>query len=276
MKNIKHQFWLGPVMGALFGLQITQGADTGTRIFIAVFMAMIGLTVQGGLLMSSNFQNKKKVGFLGTEKEFLNTILYLAAHVVKSDEKIEESELYTIEKKLLQDFEPIYVKKYMEYVERSIEKDLSIKRICKVIVHEFDVSSKIQLMNFLISIVVIDGWMSKKEMAALREIAIAIRLPLLSFKSILAMHNYRLEGEQQKYERVKRTSGISLKRAYRILEIAETVADKQVKKAYRKLAVLHHPDKVIHLGEEFQKAAKSKFQKVADAYEIIKKKRGFK
>jgi DnaJ like chaperone protein len=239
-------------------------------------MGVFGLLLQFGFTISSNKYAQRKIGFFGTNEEFLNTILYLAAHVAKADGKVEDSELFTIEKKLLQDYDPATVKRYMSYVNGAIDKDLSIKRICRVIVREFDIPSSIQLMNFLISIVVIDGWMSKKEMEALRQIAIAIRLPIRSFMAILAMHNYRLEGEQKKYKRVKRTSGLSLSRAYRILEIAESASDKQVKKAYRKLAIIHHPDKVIHLGMEFQKAAKEKFQKVADAYEVVKKKRGFK
>ena len=40
------------------------------------------------------------------------------------------------------------------------------------------------------------------------------------------------------------------------------------------MAIRFHPDKVSHLGEEFQGAAKEKFQKVNEAYEKIKRERG--
>jgi len=269
-------FWIGPIAGAITGFILTLGEDFEIVFLVTLFMGIMGLTIEGIILINIRSRTRRKIGFLGAGDEHLNIILYLAAYMVKSDGKIEASELYIIEKDLSQDYAPPFVKKYMEYVKKSMDKELSIKRICSVIVHEFDISSKIQLMNFLISIVVVDGWMTKKEMMALRQIAIAIRLPIKSFRSILAIHVYRLEGEQKKYKRVKRTSGISVGGAYQILEISESASDKEVKKAYRRLAVLHHPDKVIHLGEEFQKAAKKIFQKVADAYEIIKKKRGFK
>ena len=42
------------------------------------------------------------------------------------------------------------------------------------------------------------------------------------------------------------------------------------------MAVKHHPDKVNQLRLQHHKAAKEKFQKIQDAYEIIKKERGFK
>jgi DnaJ like chaperone protein len=63
---------------------------------------------------------------------------------------------------------------------------------------------------------------------------------------------------------------------YQILEITRSATDDEVKKAYRKMAVKYHPDKVSHLGPEHQDAAKEKFQKLTEAYERIKKERGFK
>ena len=58
---------------------------------------------------------------------------------------------------------------------------------------------------------------------------------------------------------------------YKVLEIEQTATDDEVKKAYRKMAVKFHPDKVAHLGEEYQEQAKGKFQKVNQAYEELKK-----
>jgi DnaJ like chaperone protein len=63
---------------------------------------------------------------------------------------------------------------------------------------------------------------------------------------------------------------------YKILGIDEKATDEEVKKAYRKMAVAHHPDKVAQMGEEYQKGAKEKFQQIQDAYEAIKKRRGIK
>jgi len=62
--------------------------------------------------------------------------------------------------------------------------------------------------------------------------------------------------------------------AYKILEIKPEDSDEEVKKAYRRMAMKYHPDKVSYLGEEFKKTAHEKFQKVNQAYEQIKKERG--
>ncbi len=51
-------------------------------------------------------------------------------------------------------------------------------------------------------------------------------------------------------------------------------SDEEVKKAYRRAAIKHHPDKVAHLGEQFQKDAADKFKKVQEAWDRVKKERG--
>lgn len=63
--------------------------------------------------------------------------------------------------------------------------------------------------------------------------------------------------------------------AYKILEIPPDATNEEVKKAYRQMAKKHHPDMVSNLGEEIQKAAQEKFRKINEAYETIKKERGF-
>ncbi len=62
--------------------------------------------------------------------------------------------------------------------------------------------------------------------------------------------------------------------AYKVLEISPEATDDEVKAAYRKMAVKYHPDKVAHLGDDIQHAAKEKFQHLSAAYEEIKKQRG--
>ena len=61
--------------------------------------------------------------------------------------------------------------------------------------------------------------------------------------------------------------------SYKILEIEPASTNEDVKKAYRRMAMKYHPDKVSHLGEEFRKTADEKFKKVNEAYEKIKKER---
>ena len=63
--------------------------------------------------------------------------------------------------------------------------------------------------------------------------------------------------------------------AYRILEIESGVDQETVKNAYRRMANKYHPDKVNHLGEDFLKVAEDKFKAISEAYQDIRRERGW-
>ena len=61
---------------------------------------------------------------------------------------------------------------------------------------------------------------------------------------------------------------------YEVLGVDKSASADEIKKAYRKMAIKYHPDKVATLGEDVQKAAEEKFKAVNQAYEAICKERG--
>ncbi len=69
-----------------------------------------------------------------------------------------------------------------------------------------------------------------------------------------------------------------MERAYNILGINPQVPNDEIKKVYRKLAMEHHPDRVISRGlpEEFVKMANKKFAEIQNAYDLICKDRNIK
>ena len=68
--------------------------------------------------------------------------------------------------------------------------------------------------------------------------------------------------------------GNTLEDAYKVLGISPTATDDEVKAAYRKMALQHHPDKVSTLGEDIKKAAEKKFKEINEAKDMIYKARG--
>ena len=117
---------------------------------------------------------------------------------------------------------------------------------------------RVQLIHYLFSIAKADGDVAQAEMNIIQKIATMLGVSAVEFESVKNMFYRNVDSD------------------YKILGVESSVSDEEVKKAYRKMAISFHPDKVATMGEEYQKGAKEKFQQIQDAYEAIKKRRGFK
>jgi DnaJ like chaperone protein len=62
---------------------------------------------------------------------------------------------------------------------------------------------------------------------------------------------------------------------WEILGISPEAGVEEIKSAYRQLSLQHHPDKVANLGPEFVKVAEEKFKTIQEAYEEIRRLKGF-
>ena len=124
-----------------------------------------------------------------------------------------------------------------------------------------DVSQRLQLLNYLVIIAKADGYVSPEEIKALKEVARHLGLTAKDVDSMLNMES----GAR---------ADSNIEDAYKVLGISPTATDDEVKAAYRKMALKHHPDRVATLGEDIRKAAEKKFQDINDAKERIFKARG--
>ena len=118
--------------------------------------------------------------------------------------------------------------------------------------------ARLQLMHLLFGVAAVDNNIDDSELEIVQQIAAYLGIRQADYNSIKAMFVKEVDGD------------------YKILEIDKQATDDEVKKAYRKMAVKYHPDKVSHMGDEYKDSAKQKFQKMKDAYDNIKKQRGIK
>ncbi len=64
-------------------------------------------------------------------------------------------------------------------------------------------------------------------------------------------------------------------RAWEILGLSPDAGVEEIKLAYRQLTLQNHPDKVANLGPEFVRVAEEKFKAIQEAYEEIRREKGF-
>jgi DnaJ like chaperone protein len=191
-----------------------------------------------------------------TTGSFAMTLLVVVAAVMKADGRILKSELSFVKKYFIQQFGEDSALEALQMLQKILNQDIPIDTVGHQIKQNLDYASRLQLLHLLFGVAQADGKVDISELNVIASISGYMGVSAKDFDSIKSMFVADVDS------------------AYKILEIERNASDDEVKKAYRKMAVKFHPDKVSHLGEDFQKQAKEKFQKVNEAYEKIKKERG--
>ena len=190
--------------------------------------------------------------------DFGAAMLILFAAVMKADNELKKSELEYVKDFFVQQFNIHYAKDRIRLFREILKQDVPLKDVCLQIRTYMDHPSRLQMIHILFGLSQADGHIHPLEVTVIHTISGYLGISQKDFDSIQAMF-YK-----------------DSKAAYKILEISPGVDDSEVKKAYRKMAVKFHPDKVHHLGLEFQTMAEEKFKRLNDAYTQIKKERNLK
>lgn len=227
---------VGGPIGALFGFAIGSVIDKA-----------------GGEITEESYKN-----YQSTPNDFGASLLVLVAAVMKADGKVLKSELAYVKRFFNKQFGSKRTQQHMLSLRELLKKEIPLPEVCLQIKTYTKYPARLQLMHLLFGVAAVDGQIDESEIRIIEQIASYLGIRRADYGSIKAMFLKEVDGD------------------YKILEIDKNSTDEEVKKAYRKMAVKYHPDKVSHMGEEYQESAKQKFQKMKDAYDNIKKERGMK
>lgn len=201
---------------------------------------------------------------------FLFSMLVLSSYIIKADGKIMHSEMNCVRNFLRNNFgeqavrqgEDILLKLFeMQKQQGATTFKETIRKSCVEISFHMNIGQRLQLLDYLIIIAKVDGTVSPEEVYALKEVAAYLGL---SAQDVDSMLNMEASSNQQ----------IGLDEAYKILGISPNATNDEVKAAYRKMALKHHPDRVSTLGDDVREAAEKKFQEINNAKERIYEARG--
>ena len=236
------------------GLGWAAGGPIGAILGFA-----LGSMIDGAQSNTYEYEPQQRSNFntpQTTPNDFILSLLILASVVMKSDQKILKSELDFVKRFLLRQFGESEAERQLLILRELLKKEYDIQQVGYQIKQYMEYPSRLQLMHFLFGLAAADAQVHASELKLITQIAGILGISNTDFESIKAMF-------------VKDTTS-----AYRVLEITPDASDEELKKAYRRMALKFHPDKVAHLGEDVQKAANAKFQELSAAYDKIKKERG--
>jgi DnaJ like chaperone protein len=233
--------WLGGGLGFVMG-----GPIGGLLGFIVG--SVIDSTTEGSTTYTSRPART-------AQGDFSMSLLVLVAAVMKADGKVVKSELDYVKQFFVRQFGQESAKEALLMLKDIIKQDIPVRDICIQIGRNMDYSSRLQLLHLLFNISLADSKIHPLEIEIIEKISGAMGVASNDFLSIKNMFIPETDS------------------SYKILEIDSNSTNEEVKKAYRRMAMKYHPDKVSHLGDEFRKTADEKFKKVNEAYEKIKKER---
>lgn len=203
----------------------------------------------------------------GERNGFLFSLMVLSADVIQADGRIMHSEMEAMRRFLRNSFGQDAETQGDEIIRRLFERRkqmgetwwrTQILDCCRQISTVMSVEQRLQLIAYLVSLAKADGHVDTSEINAIKSDAIAMGLSESDVDQMLGL------------------GGKSLDDAYRVLGVSPDATDDELRKAYRQLALKHHPDRVQALGEDVRKAAEQKFQEINDAKDRIWKARGMK
>ena len=298
---------------SIFNFHLSISKDMGLTKWLLTGLGFVVLSWAGagplgailGYYIGSTIERNNQLGtggntFGGHRGPYRNTgsqddinlaLIVLIAAVIKADGSVKRSELDYVKRFLLKNYGEEKGKQYLAMLRDLVtpERVIDIAAICNQIKQNTDYTTRYHMTDFLFGLSVADNTYSQSENSVMREIANGLGINARDYISMYARHiSSRFAGsnggyggngyEGSSYSGSSRSTSYSQphKDPYKVLGLDSAATDEEVKKAYRRLAMKYHPDKVEGMGEEVKKNAEAQFREINEAYEQIKTARGMK
>ena len=246
-----------PALLNFVGALIFSGL-AGVLIFIAIFWGF------------SYWIRKKVSNYEASQSESHNRFVWLLIQVLiniaKIDGKITKEEITTIQRFFQYNLR--YSQAQMFWVKDLIKEAVSLTQPLDSLLLEFRTTfayePRLILLELVYQILYTKSEVSAAELGVARNIAAYLQISAYDQRTIEAKYMYR---RQQPGAAPKDSSA----HYYAVLGLEPGADMEAIRKAYRTLSMKYHPDKVVHLGEEFRRVAEEKMKEINVAYEYFKK-----
>ena len=188
------------------------------------------------------------------------SIVVLLACVIKADGRVLKSEIAFVKPFLVRTFGEQGAHNALQLLKQLLQQDIDPVAVSQQIGQHLNYSVRLELLHLLLGVANADGELAQSELQVIQTIATNMGISDADYQSLRSIYCKQSDTNW----------------AYTALEIEPTATDEEVKKAYRRMAMKYHPDKVANAGESIRQQANDKFRSINEAYEHIKTLRGIK
>ncbi|MFT5778838.1 MAG: DnaJ like chaperone protein [Crocinitomicaceae bacterium] len=244
--------------------------------FFSLLLLILGITLH----RHAKIEKQWKSGQIPRNLEFnldtrLEAYLRLGAMMIRYDKEESGKKIAYIYRFLNDHLESgtSVVRDYPEVMRQAYQHPLKLESAAAwFLKHHYPRHERIQLIYFLAGIAVVDGEMNSTEKGIITKLSELLHLTRKELDSIMSMY-----AEFEPRERNRRTrsyqsgSKRALEKSSEILGVSTEAGLDEIKKAYRQLVKLHHPDLFATAPIEQQELANERFLKLQNAYEYLEK-----
>ncbi len=202
-----------------------------------------------------------------THKQFVYLLVHILVKIAQMDGHFTKAELATMtnffQYNLHYDTDQMYWVKQLIRDARDADEDMNA--LLTEFKQKFAYEGRLILLELVYQIIYLKKPVVEEELRQARNIAAFLQISSYDLRNIEAKYMY---GRQQSAT----TAAQSEEQYYAVLGLQQGADFIMIKKAYRKLSMQYHPDKVAHLGDEFKGVAEEKMKEINAAYDYFKKK----
>lgn len=257
---------------ALLFVFITGGAPALINFLGWIFFSGIaGVFLFIALFWGFSFWLQKRVSIYESSQteshnRFVYLLVHILVHIAKIDGNVSKEEITTIQNFFQYNLR--YNQTQMSWVKNLIKDAMTQTQPLNVLLQEFKSNfayePRLILVELIFQIIHTKSPIAQDEVRVAREIAAFLQISDYDLRTIEAKYNYRQHQSQA-------NSANTASRHYATLGLEPGASKEEIKKAYRKLSMQYHPDKVRHLGEEFRSVAEEKMKEINVAYDFLSK-----
>ncbi len=208
-------------------------------------------------------------------ENILKAYISLSAFMLKGDLSDNSTKIAYMNNYFKKEFNENYVS-FNGDIHSYFKHEIKLDSVCEWLIQHIEIDRcRFKIVSFLTGMSLTNGTIKPNDYQFLKELVNLLKLDQQEFESMINLrirNNNREEESTKKRTRVR--SNFSKSKSilcYQILNISSTSSIEDIKKAYRKLVMKHHPDKFDSLGHSQLRLAQEKFLKIQGAYEYVMK-----